>query len=286
MKRESAQSLAVGGAWVLGICGALYGLLSFTAADGSGGAERHVYKRVGETPLTLLVYRPSGSLPDDRRPCVIWFFGGGFESGSPAQFSEAARRLAKVGVVAITADYRVRMRHGDVTPIHAVKDARSAIRWTIAHADKIGVDPGRIALGGGSSGGHLALACATLDGPDETSDDHAIDPKPAALILFNPVVDFDIPFVREKTSGDEFQQLLTISPIHRIKESLPPCLILHGSADRIIPITSVEAFVERAKAVGSQNIELISYPGALFQVCRCPRPSQEHKYVIIKRLCG
>lgn len=261
MSTDTFRTAAVAGAWVLGIVGGLYALLSFAVGGRSDGSERRVYKTVGNLPLTLAIYRPNPKSAPGPRPCVIWFFGGGFESGAPAQYSEASKRLAKAGIVAISADYRVRMRHGAVTPFEAVKDARSAVRWVRAHADELQIDPRRIATGGGSSGGHLAIACATLDGPDEAGDDLSIDPKPAALILFNPLVDFEIPIVRERSDDDSHRQLVEISPMHRISEPLPPALILHGTADRIIPIASVTAFVEKAKALGSGQIEFIAYPG-------------------------
>ena len=251
-------------AWAAGIGGAEFGLMSIPIGPGSAADAYPVYKTTAETKLTLAVYRPRDWRTTDRRPCVIWFFGGGFESGSPVQFSDASRRMAReLGMVAISADYRVRMRHGShITPLDAVRDARSALRWVRDHAAELGIDPARIAAGGGSSGGHLALACAALDGPDEPGEaDSGTSPAPSALVLFNPVADFDIPFVRQKATGSEFDTLLTVSPMQQLSRPLPPALILHGADDRIVPVESVQRFAEKAKELGSESIDLTVYPG-------------------------
>ena len=64
-------------------------------------------------------------------------------------------------MVAIAADYRVHKRHGAMIA-DCVSDAQSAIRWVRVHADRLGVDPERIAAGGGSAGGHLAASTAVI----------------------------------------------------------------------------------------------------------------------------
>src|SRR5688572_26427217 len=124
------------------------------------GARAETYKQAGPTKLELYIYEPAGHRPADRRPAVIFFFGGGWNQGSPAQFERQCRYLASRGLVAITADYRVASRHG-VTAIECVKDAKSAVRWVRKNAGRLGVDPNRIAAGGGSAGGHIAAASAT-----------------------------------------------------------------------------------------------------------------------------
>ncbi|MCB1062981.1 MAG: alpha/beta hydrolase [Verrucomicrobiae bacterium] len=264
MNRESAKSLAVGLGWVIAIFGGLVGLLSMVTGrsptgDGSVGV---IYKSIDGHDLVMRIYRPKGSKPDDQRPAVIWFFGGGWEVGTVEQFAKQAAFLRDRGLVSMTVDYRVRSRHGTTTtPFESVQDARSAMRWVRAHAAELGVDPDRIAAAGGSSGGHLAATCAILDGPDEASDDLSISPVPNALVLFNPVLDMDIPAVRKRTSDEQFQSLMALSPIDQIRSPLPPTLILHGTADSIIPISSAMGFVEKAKRLGSPQIELIPYKG-------------------------
>lgn len=267
----SPRSLLLGAALSLAIFGGLVGLLSLATGRSprGDGSERMAYKSAEDVTLAARVYRPRGWQPGDRRPCVIWFFGGGWETGEPGQFRKQAEWMTGLGLVAITPDYRVRSRHGDgATPLHAVQDARSAMRWARANADSLGIDPDRIAAGGGSSGGHLAAACAILQGPDDPSDDTRVSPRPDALLLLNPVLDLDIPAVRQRIHGERFQALLDLSPahqVHQMPEPLPPALILHGTADRIVPISTAEAFAEtvasRDPGAGQNVITLVPYPG-------------------------
>src|SRR5690606_17083148 len=78
----------------------------------------------------------------------------------------------------------VKSRQG-VEAKECVIDAKAAMRWIRAHAAKLGIDPNRLAAAGGSAGGHLAAAVATL--PDHDAADRSVSTVPNALALFNPV---------------------------------------------------------------------------------------------------
>ena len=96
------------------------------------GARTEVYKTVGDVKLSLSIFEPATG-PKTGRPAIVFFFGGGWTNGSPAQFEQQCRHLASRGMVAITADYRVASRH-QVKPVACVADAKSALRWVRANA--------------------------------------------------------------------------------------------------------------------------------------------------------
>lgn len=226
------------------------------------GAERLVYKNVIGKELALWVYKPSDWKPADRRPCVLWFFGGGWKVGTREQFAEQSKFLARQGIVSICAEYRVESQHSS-DPFDSVMDARSALRWIKIHAAELGVDATRIAAAGGSSGGHLALACELFDDVNEDADASEISAQPAALILFNPVVSMDIPMIKNQVTSTELEGLLGISPFHRIESALPPSIIFQGDQDTIVPEKSVSAFVKKARGLNpstDQDIRYIIYP--------------------------
>ncbi len=143
------------------------------------------YKRVGEKPFYLHVFKPSQDSAQPR-PAIVFFFGGGWSNGSPEQFYSQAKYLSDSGMVAFCADYRVKSRD-DSRVIDCVADAQDAILYVRDHAKELQVDPNRIVAAGGSAGGHLAAATATVDykGTQTNVEERF---RPNALVLFNPAL--------------------------------------------------------------------------------------------------
>ena len=187
----------------------------------------------------------------------MFFFGGGWVGGNPSQFYPHSQHLAEQGVVAMAAEYRVRSRH-KTTPFDCVADGKSAIRWIRANADKLGVDVNRVAAGGGSAGGHVAAATATVPGLDDKSDDMTISCRPNALVLFNPVYDNGPKGYGYERVKDRFRE---ISPIHNINKGMAPAIVFLGTNDKLIPVKTGENFRDAMLKVGSRS-ELHLYQGA------------------------
>ncbi|MSU48080.1 MAG: alpha/beta hydrolase [Opitutus sp.] len=230
------------------------------------GARAETYKTIGDTKLSLYIFEPAGPVQKNR-PAIVFFFGGGWTNGSPTQFEQHCRALAARGMVAITADYRVGSRH-QVKPTACVADAKSALRWVRANAARLGVDPQRIAAGGGSAGGHLAAAIATVPGFDEPTEDAKISSMPNALVLFNPALvlaplagleikDFESRVGAERMGTDP----RNLSPVHHVKRGAPPTIIFHGRADTTVPYATAEAFTSAMKKAGNR-CELVGTEGA------------------------
>ena len=179
---------------------------------------------------------------------MVYFFGGGWADGGPAQFFPQCAYLASRGVVAMSAEYRTRKAHG-TTPFEAVKDGRSAIRWVRSNAAELGIDPARIAAAGGSSGGHLAAAAAFLTAFDDDGDDLKISCRPDALVLFNPVID-----TGPGESGHELVEprWREFSPAHNIRQGAPPTIVFHGTRDRMVRLVAVQRYGERMAEVGAR----------------------------------
>lgn len=213
-----------------------------------------VYKTVGDVKLALHVFEPAGLKPDDKRPAIVFFFGGGWVGGSPTQFYPHCRYLASRGMFAAAAEYRIKRKH-KTTPFECVKDGKSAVRYLRSHAKALGIDPDRIAAGGGSAGGHVAAAIATVTGFNEPGEDTKVSCVPNALVLFNPVYDngpHGYGHDRVKGRWKEF------SPLHNIRKGMPLAIVFLGTKDKLIPVKTGEAFRDRMKAVGSRS-ELFLY---------------------------
>jgi arylsulfatase A len=228
------------------------------------GARAETYKTVGDTPLKLYLFEPAA--PGTNRPAIVFFFGGGWQGGSPAQFEAQCRHFAARGLVAVTADYRVGSRQ-HAKPAECVADAKSCVRWLRQNAARLGIDPERIVAAGGSAGGHLAAATATLPGFDEPGENRAVSSVPNALVLFNPALvlaplpGLDLKGFGVNLSPDRLgAQAADLSPAHHVKPGTPPTLILHGQADTTVPFNTAEAFAAAMKRAGNR-CELIGYAG-------------------------
>ncbi|MEY3897718.1 MAG: hypothetical protein RLZZ214_3239, partial [Verrucomicrobiota bacterium] len=151
--------------------------------------ETVVYKKAGDRELRLSIEKPAAWQPTDRRPAIVFFFGGGWVGGRTSQFQEQSEYLAARGMVGVRVEYRVIAKGDKGPPVVCCADAKSAMRWVRAHAAELGVDPQRIAAAGGSAGGHLAAFTSMVEGADDPADDLKISPKANALVLFNPVLD-------------------------------------------------------------------------------------------------
>ncbi len=185
--------------------------------------EKRVYKEVGDTSLQLWIWKPEGWKADNKRGSIVFYHGGGWRSGNPSAFSRQSAALAKRGMVAISVQYRLTSQPGVTVP-DCVKDARSAFRWVRSHAGELGIDPAKIAAGGGSAGGHLAATLVTLDEINDERDDTSMDIKPAALVLFNPAVKLDFRRAPELTATQQ-EETLKLSPFHHLKSGHPPTII-------------------------------------------------------------
>jgi len=147
-----------------------------------------VYKHASNTDLKLFIFEPEGHKSSDKRPAAVFFFGGGWNGGTPSQFYPHCEYLASRGMVAMAADYRVASRQ-KTSPFECVEDGKSAVRWIRQNACSLGIDPNRLAAGGGSAGGHVAAATGNLPGLDSKEEDKNVSSKPNALLLFNPIYD-------------------------------------------------------------------------------------------------
>lgn len=220
--------------------------------DDTASAEpdtKTVYKTVGDVSLRLHVFTPPGHSASAKAPAVVFFFGGGFKTGTPRQFYGQSRHLASRGMVAMAAEYRTKNAHG-VDPRACVQDAKSAIRWVRAHAGELGIDPDRIAAGGGSAGGFLAAATATLPGLDEPGEDTSTSCRPDALVIFNAPFD-----ARPNQSGFEktlLAQNRDFMPINHIRAPFPPTILLLGSEDHIVSPEDARRTQSTIQSVGGR----------------------------------
>ncbi len=208
--------------------------------------QKILYKVINGDSLYLHIFNPPAS--EEPTAAIVFFFGGGWTSGTPQQFYQQSQYLSARGILAISAEYRVKRKHG-TSPFDCVEDGKSAIRWVRQHAKDLHIDANKILASGASAGGHVAICTAMIDGHENQDENWNISAIPNAVIGFNPVFDTtDKGYGSEKVKGREKE----ISPCHQIKKNLPPMLNFHGNKDKTVPIENAERFTELMKQAGNK----------------------------------
>jgi formylglycine-generating enzyme required for sulfatase activity/acetyl esterase/lipase len=175
-----------------------------------------IYKKIGERELSLHVFEPTGQ-PTAKRPAIVFFHGGAWAIGNPDQFYYQCDYLAKRGLWAASAEYRLTAPGAGVKIADIVLDAKDAVRYVRSHAGDLGVDPDRIAAAGGSAGGHLAAATAVA--PEENPPG-AVSGKANLLVLFNPALFY--PSAGKTVTLEQFTK------------DTPPAILFYGTKDDML----------------------------------------------------
>jgi acetyl esterase/lipase len=226
-----------------------------------------------ESPFQKLdVYIPSTG--DKPFPTILAIHGGGFISKSKSQYKLLAKHYAHQGYAFVPINYR--LAPADSYPAQ-VEDAFCALAWLYANQDKYGFDTTRIIVTGGSAGGYLASMLGTVDDPSLYLENctHAAPPAKAvqaAIIYYGlyDLTDMDEypggsaplePFLGAKHEDIPIEKLEEMSPIQHIDGSEPPFIILHGTADNLIPSLMSERFAESLEQAGV-DVELVLVPDA------------------------
>ena len=253
---------------------------SVCAADNATPDKRVTYKEVmgkdGKmTTLQLHLFAPPGYKPADTRPAIIFFHGGDWYGGSPSQFYHQCEYLASRGIVAMSAEYRVKGR--DKTTLkECVKDGKSAVRWVRQHAKELGIHPDKIAAGGESAGGQIAAATGTVPGFNEDGEDLKISACPNALVLFCPVFDNGPGGYGHNQVTEYWKEF---SPLHNINEKTPPTIVFLGTNDYYLPVSAAKKYTGLMTEKG-RRCDLKLYDGKQHGFCNFEHKDDYTKVLI------
>ena len=104
---------------------------------------RECYKTLGKLKLYIHIFEPKNQNGIELLPAIIFFHGGGWFGGNPMQFFPHCEYFAERGIIAFSAEYRVKSKHG-TSPIESVIDGKSAICWIRKQALNLGIDTNKI----------------------------------------------------------------------------------------------------------------------------------------------
>jgi acetyl esterase/lipase len=217
-----------------------------------------VYGDAGDRPLKLDLYEPDG---ERRRTAAILVHGGGWTQGSKAMLAEHAKHLARDGFTVFVPEYRLTPEALWPAQIH---DVKRAIRWVRGQAGALGFDADKLVLQGHSAGAHLVLlAAGTADDPrlDPPEADRGIPVGAAAVAAVYPPVLLYLGGERQSggnharalKGADASEEVAALaSPINHVAADFPPTMLLHGDADKVVPVSASIRFAEALRGAGGR----------------------------------
>ncbi len=235
--------------------------------------ENIAYVTRGEQKLLMDIYRPTNL--QGPRPAVLLLHGGGWTLGNRTMERDLARFLASMGYVGATAQYR--LCNKEIHHPAPVQDALAAVKYLRSHAADNDVDPDRIAVGGESAGGHLALLVGLVHDPSIFKDDS----YPGVSSTVSAVVDIYGPtdlvpcyqdgswvvkwFLDSYLGGppekfaDAYKEA---TPLNYVSKDAPPVLIVHGDQDGMVDYRRHAEALYKALHEAGARCDLVRVPGA------------------------
>jgi acetyl esterase/lipase len=238
-----------------------------------------VYGRKFGFALTLDVIQPA----KPNGYAIIYMVSGGWKSSHEAISPKGYAPYLDRGYTVFAVCHACQPRF---TIPEITEDVQRAVRFVRHNAAQWNVNADHFGVTGGSAGGHLSLTLGTMGGPGKADAKDPIDRESSAVQVvacFYPPTDFlnygapgedgvgtgvlrDLHAAffapgAEETSEIHQQLGKQISPIYHITAQMPPTLIIHGDADKRVPLQQSESFVQKATEAGA-TAKLIVKPGA------------------------
>ena len=215
------------------------------------------------------VIEPKGAGP---HPVMLYIHGGGWIMGSSKTHDKLARQCAAEGYLTVNLDYGLAPEH----PFPAgIDDCVFAAKWIAQNAKRYNADASRLAIGGDSAGGNLTAATLIALSSDVSA------PKAKAGALIYGVFDFPALLERAKNAaplegmvrlylGQNYSGLLNdprVSPMRGVKAgALPPCFVICGTADDLLPESKAMAEALRRAGIESELHVMEDMPHAFMQM--------------------
>jgi acetyl esterase/lipase len=213
----------------------------------------------GKLAMDIVRPRDGSSAP---HPAVLCIHGGGFRAGARQSYLPLCIKLAQRGYVAATVSYRLAPKFQFPSPVH---DVKAAVRWLRANAAKLGIDPDRIGVTGGSAGGHLALFLGLTPGVAEFEGygpNLEQSSRVSCVVDYYGPTDFTKSYGKSVDAAEVLPQFLggdleharpahrKASPLNWVSPSSAPVLAIHGTKDRYVAIEQSQWLVDRLHAAG------------------------------------
>ncbi|SOD95382.1 alpha/beta hydrolase [Caenispirillum bisanense] len=250
-RRIGRLALAAGAALTAAGCSPL---VLLNAAVSSQGWLSTTGVRYGAGPRRRLdVYRPRGVGPFS---VVVWFYGGGWDSGERGGYEFVGVALARQGFVTVIPDYTL---SPDGRYPEFLEDGAAAVAWTLEHIAEHGGDPARLALMGHSAGAYNAAMLA-YDRRWLGAAGVPADAVKAFVGLSGPYEIFPYTVAITRTVFGHVQDD-GVEPMTHVEPGAPPALLIHGGDDGTVDPRNAPTLAEALRRVGTRA-EVVTLPDA------------------------
>lgn len=260
-----------------------------------------IYMKSGGAAFTYDVFKPA----TPNGTCLIWIVSGGWYSSHEGINAEMAGAFTGAGITVVEVVHGTQPRYkiADIVP-----QIRQAIRCVRSHAKDYGINPDKICVSGGSAGGHLSLmAAATSDAGDPAAKDPIahFSSKVNAVAVFFPPTDFEnwgtpgtlmlakangafafpaFGLTANGTSDSDKAIIHNSSPINYVTKDFPPCLIIHGDSDQLVPVQQSKEFDAKLASLGLDHQLILAPKGDHGPSTTTPEMIGKFREWILKKL--
>ncbi|MBW6499930.1 MAG: alpha/beta hydrolase [Bacteroidales bacterium] len=216
------------------------------------------YKNINGNSLRLDIYKPKNIITP--APLLVFIHGGSWKGGKRSDYLVYLVDFAKRGFITATVSYRL-LKDGPYPA--CAEDISDAVSWLLNNGSNYGYDPERIALIGGSAGAHLAMLAAygwgKIPGGEDTANVSGSSQRIKALVNIYGPADLTTEYARNHPlvtaliahSYDESPELyMEASPLFHVDKGDPPTLILHGTSDKLVPVSQSDDLKSRLDSLG------------------------------------
>ncbi len=224
------------------------------------------YLTAGSWEGRLDVFRPRNVQAPT--PVLVWIHGGGWMGGDKETFFLRALPFLQLDWAVVNVEYR--LGRTALAPA-AVQDCRCALRWVFQHAAEYHFDPGRVVVGGSSSGAHLALMTGMLSSEAGLDDLCPGDSEVRVAAIINQSGITDVNELLEGANRrwwavawlggqrDRARIARRVSPLTYVRPGLPPVITIHGDADPTVPYQQAVRLHQALTKAGVPN-RLVTVP--------------------------
>ena len=207
------------------------------------------------------------------RPGMVIVHGGGWRGGDKGggQWRQLPIEFAKHGYVAISVNYRLTDEAPSPAQIH---DVKAAVRWLRANAKRLRLDPERLGAYGNSAGAHLVAILGLVKASDGMEGDgpHLEQSSQVQAVLASATPTDFMPWLESRqypgSALDPFfagpeetraERVRQASPVTYARADAPPFLLVHGTADKTVPIAQAQRLTDALRKAGAKEVRYMIF---------------------------